>query len=109
MVARAIHSFIINIEIVTTDAMQSGCSTCIDTRMTDGRDGRQIVDQAVVATVALADEPFETIIAKLVIIPGEIIPAHLVYHDSHYKFRTLVKIRMRLHRLASTHHHQTYK
>jgi hypothetical protein len=61
--------------------------------MTNGSHRRHIVDQAVVTGEALLYQPFEAIVTKLVIIPGQIVPTHLVYHYAYYKFRTLIHLR----------------
>jgi hypothetical protein len=60
--------------------------------MADSRHRRKIVDQTVVAGVALLDQPLEALVTKLVIIPAEVVPAHLVYHHTDYELRALAKL-----------------
>jgi hypothetical protein len=87
------HRVIIDEEVIATDAMHGwGCAR-IDTCMSNGCHGRQVVDQTVVTGEALLYQPFEAILPKLVIIPGQIVPTHLVYHYAYYKFRTLIHLR----------------
>ena len=74
--------------------MKGRCSACIDTGMTNGRNCWQIVNQTVVARVTFLNQPLQTIFTKLVIIAPQIIPAHLVYSDSNYELRALVKVSM---------------
>jgi hypothetical protein len=74
--------------------------------MTNSSYRRQIVDQAVVTGVALLNQPFETIVAKLVIIPTEIVPTHLVYHNTYYKLWTLIKLSFRQCSYRAAKEHQ---
>jgi hypothetical protein len=59
--------------------------------MTNRCHRRNIVDQTVIAGITSPNQPFEAIVAELVIIPTEVVPSHLVYHDTYYELRTLIK------------------
>ena len=88
--------------------MEGGCRTCIRTRMPDARHRRQIIDQAVVTGESLIYQPLKAVIAELIVIPGQIVPAHLVYHNSHNEFRTLVKLSLCLCTYRAAEQHQKY-
>ena len=91
LIATAIDRLTVDIEIVATDAMEGWRCPRVGTRMSDGRDCRHIVDQTVVTRIALFDHPAETVFLEPVVIPCQIVPTHLIHHDSHHEFGSLVK------------------
>ena len=72
--------------------MKSRRCARINAGMTNGCYRRQVVDEAVVIAVTLADEPAEATFAELVKIARQIIPAHLINDDSYHELRLLTKL-----------------
>ena len=73
--------------------MKGGCGTSIGTGMTYRCHRWNIVDQAVVITIPLIYHPSEPITRVPIKIYREIVPAHLVYHDTYHQFGFLTKLR----------------
>ena len=70
--------------------MKGWGSTCINTGMTYRRYRWQVVYETVVKGVALVRQAPETIGTEAVIIAREIVPAHLIYHNTHDEFWSFV-------------------
>ena len=54
-----------------------------------GCHGRHIVDERILKTVAFVNEAAQSIGTILVVVVIEVVPAHLVYHQSDDKLRSL--------------------
>ena len=73
-------------EVIAGNAVEGRYGTCIDGGMTDGGDGRDIRDAAVLVAVSLVQQSLEATLAITVLVAIEIIPTHLVNHQSYNQF-----------------------
>ena len=69
--------------------MQGRCRARIDARVANGSNCRHVVDHSVLEAEPLIDEFAESALAILVIIIIEVVPAHLVHHETYHKLRPL--------------------
>ena len=65
--------------------------------MANGGNRRYIVNQAVVAGVTLVNEPTQTVFLELVIIARQVVPTHLVNHNTNHELRLFAEFRTRHH------------
>ena len=89
LVTAAIGALSVDIEIVAADAVQGRCRARIDARVTNGGHCRHVVDHGVLEAEPLIDEFTETALAILVIIIVEVVPTHLVHHETYHKLGPL--------------------
>ena len=88
-VAAAIHLHPFFKETITADAVQRGRRARIDTRVTDARHRRNVVDHRVFARITLVDEALEATLDEILVIIIEVVPSHLIDNQSDHEFRTL--------------------
>ena len=56
--------------------------------MADSRNGRNVVNLAVLKRIAIAEHSFEAVVHILIVKTIEIVPTHLIYSNAHHEFRT---------------------
>ena len=71
--------------------MESRRGTGIDRGVADGGDCGDVVNQTVVARIAVVYHPAETRFAELVVVAVEILPSHLIDNNAHDQLGTLVE------------------
>ena len=86
-VAAAVYGFAVDEEVVAADAMQGGCRAGIYARVAYGCDGGDIRYHVVLTREALVDESLQSALAILIIIIVQVVPSHLVNHQSYNQFR----------------------
>ena len=89
VVVAAIDLLAVFDKVVAGNAGQRGHRTGVDAGVAYGGDGRHIVDQRVLVAVALVDQAAQTVSAELWVIIIEVVPTHLVYHQTDNEFWSL--------------------
>ena len=92
-VVGAVRRAAVNEEVVAADAVEGGRRTGIDRCVAYGRNGGEVVDEAVVARESGINQTAESVVRELVIVTREVVPAHLVDHDANHQLRLLAKLR----------------
>ena len=89
VVFAARHFLAVDVEAVASDAVERRCSAGVVARMADSGNGGHVVNHLVFAVESFAHHSLEASFAKLVVVVGEVVPAHLVEDDAHHEFRSL--------------------
>ena len=82
-VVGAVGATAVQVDVVACDAVEGRHGAGPHRRVTDGGDGRQIVDERAVAVVALTQDSTETAFAVAVGKARQVVPAHLIDHKTH--------------------------